>query len=70
MRVDQCVSAFRAADMPVLVCLRGSCRHVTGRRGVRLVRLATMFGIKNDRASMKVILLYRHIDAETYNKFE
>ena len=63
MRVDQCVSAVRALEMPVLVCLRSSCSHVTCRRGVRLVRLATMFGMKNDRATMEVILLHMHIDA-------
>jgi len=29
VRVDQCVSAVRAVDVPVLVCLRSSCNHVT-----------------------------------------
>jgi hypothetical protein len=29
VRVDQCVSAFRAVEVPVLVCLRRSCNHVT-----------------------------------------
>jgi hypothetical protein len=29
VRVDQCVSAIRAVDVPVLVCLRSSCSHVT-----------------------------------------
>jgi len=61
--VDQCVSAVIALGMPVLVCLRSSGSHVTSRRGVRLVRLATMFGMKNDRASTEVILLYMHVDA-------
>jgi hypothetical protein len=28
-RVDQCVSAVRAVEVPVLVCLRSSCSHVT-----------------------------------------
>ena len=30
VRVDQCVSAVRAVGVPVLVCLRSSCYHVTG----------------------------------------
>ena len=30
MRVDQRVSAFRAVDVSVFVCLRRSCNHVTG----------------------------------------
>jgi len=29
VRVDQCVSAVRAVELPVLVCLRNSCCHVT-----------------------------------------
>jgi hypothetical protein len=29
VRVDQCVSAVRAVEVPVLVCLRSSCIHVT-----------------------------------------
>ena len=28
MRVDQCVSAIRAVEVLVLVCLRSSCSHV------------------------------------------
>ena len=28
VRVDQCVSALRAVDVPVLVCLHSSCNHV------------------------------------------
>jgi hypothetical protein len=27
--VDHCVSAVRVMDLPVLVCLRSSCSHVT-----------------------------------------
>ena len=27
--VDQCVCAFRAMEVPELVCLRSSCNHVT-----------------------------------------
>ena len=29
VRVDQCVSAVRAVEVPVLVCVRSSCSHVT-----------------------------------------
>ena len=29
MRVDQCVAAVRAVEVPVLVCLRSGCGHVT-----------------------------------------
>jgi hypothetical protein len=29
VRVDQCVSAVRAVDVPIFVCLRSSCNHVT-----------------------------------------
>ena len=29
VRVDQCVSAVRAVEVPVLVCLRSDCSHVT-----------------------------------------
>ena len=29
VRVDRCVSAVRAVEVPVLVCLRSSCSHVT-----------------------------------------
>ena len=29
VRVDQCVSAIRAVEMPVFFCLRSNCNHVT-----------------------------------------
>jgi hypothetical protein len=29
VHVDQCVSAVIAVEVPVLVCLRSSCSHVT-----------------------------------------
>jgi len=35
VRVDQCVSAVRAVEVPVLVCLRSSCCHVTGVGGLQ-----------------------------------
>ena len=40
LRVDQRVSAVRAVEVPVLVCLRSSWYHVSGRWVVRFVRLA------------------------------
>jgi hypothetical protein len=30
VRVDQRISAVRAVEVPVLVCLRSSCSHVSG----------------------------------------
>jgi len=33
-RVDQCVSAVRAVEVPVLVCLRSSCNHMSEVGGV------------------------------------
>jgi hypothetical protein len=39
VRVDQCVSVIRVVEVPVLVCLRGNCNHVTEVGGaVRFVR--------------------------------
>jgi len=29
VRVDQCVAAFRTVEVPVFVCLRSGCDHVT-----------------------------------------
>jgi hypothetical protein len=29
VRLDQCVSAIRAVEVPVFVCLRSGCNHVT-----------------------------------------
>jgi hypothetical protein len=34
VRVDQCVSAVRAVEVPVLVCLRSSCSYVTEVEGL------------------------------------
>ena len=55
MRVDQCVSAIRAVEVPVLVCLRSSCSHVTE---VKFVRLALKVVMQNDRGFVDVILLH------------
>ena len=59
MRVDQCVSAVIAVEVPVLVCLRSSCSHVTEVGGaVMSVRLALKAAMKNDGDFVDVILLY------------
>jgi hypothetical protein len=55
VRVDQCVSAVRAEDVPVFVWLRSSCNHATG---VRFLRLALKVVIKNDGDLMDVTLIY------------
>jgi hypothetical protein len=61
VRVDQRVSAVRAVEVPVLVSLRNSCNHVTGRRSVWIVRLALKVVIQNDRDFVDVILLYIYL---------
>ena len=49
MRVDQCVSAVRAVEVPVLVCLRSGFGHVTEVGGaVSFVRLALKVVVQND----------------------
>ena len=59
MRVDQRVSAVRKVEVPVLVCLRSSCRHVTEVGGaVRFVRLALKVVVQNDGNFVDVTLLY------------
>jgi hypothetical protein len=58
MRVDQCVSAVRAVEVPVLVCLRSGCCHVTEAGGaVRFVRLALKVVVQNYGDFLAVILL-------------
>jgi hypothetical protein len=57
MRVDQCFSAVRAVEEPVVVCLHSSCSHVTGRRTVRFVRLVLKGVMQNDGHFVDVILL-------------
>ena len=58
MRVDQCVSAVRAVEVPVLVCLCSIWYHVTEVGGaVRFVRLALKVAMRNDRDFVDVILL-------------
>jgi len=50
-------SAFRAAEVPVFVCLRSSCSHVT-EVSVSFVRLALNAVVQNDGDFMDLILLY------------
>jgi predicted small secreted protein len=57
VRVDQCDSAVSAVGVSVLVCLRSSCSHVTGRRAVRFVRLALKVVAQNDGDFVDVIQL-------------
>ena len=48
VRVDQCVSAITAVEIPVFFCLRNSCNHVTNcRRTVRILRLALKVVLQN-----------------------
>jgi hypothetical protein len=62
VRGDQCDSAVRAVEVPVLVCLRSSCNHVTEVGGaVRLVRLALKVVMQNDRDFLVVIQLHIRI---------
>jgi hypothetical protein len=57
MQVDQGVCAVRALELPVLVCLRSSCNHVTGGKTVRIVRLTLKIVKQNDGEFVDVILL-------------
>jgi len=58
VHVDQRVSAVRVVEVPVLVCLRSGCGHVTEVGGaVRLVKLALKFVVQNDGDFVDVILL-------------
>jgi hypothetical protein len=55
VRVDQCVYASRAVEVPVVsVCLRSSCNHVLGRR---TSRLALKVVVQNDRDFVVLIVL-------------
>ena len=58
MGVDQCVSAVRAVELPVLVCIRSGCSHVTEGGAVRFVKLALKVIMENDEHFKDVILLY------------
>jgi len=59
VRVDQCVSAVGVVVVPVLVCLRSSCCHVTEVGGaVGFVRLALKVTVQNYWESVDVISLH------------
>jgi hypothetical protein len=56
VRVGQCVSTVRAVEVPVLVCLRSSCCHVSEVGGaIRFVILALKVVMQNDRDFVVVI---------------
>jgi hypothetical protein len=59
VRVDQCVSAVRAVEVPAFVCLHSGCNHVIEVRAVRSVRLALKVAMQNDGDFVDLILLYR-----------
>jgi hypothetical protein len=50
----ECVSAVRAVEVPVLVCLRSSCSYVTE---VMFVRFVLKVVTQNDRDFVDVLLL-------------
>ena len=53
VRVDQRAAAVRAVEVPVLVCLRSGCSHVTEEGGgVGFVRLALKVVMQNDEDSV------------------
>ena len=52
------VSAVRALEVAVFVCLRSSCNHVTGRRAASFLRLELKAVMQNDGDFVNVILLY------------
>jgi hypothetical protein len=57
--VNQCVSAVRAVEMPVSVCLRRSCSLVTQAGGsLMFVRLALKVVMQNDGEIVDVNLLH------------
>ena len=59
MCVDQCYAAVRSVEVPVLVCLRSNCCHVTEVGGsLRFVRLALKVAMQNDGDDVDVIVLY------------
>ena len=63
VRVDQCVSAVIAVEMPVFVCLGSVCSHVTDRMATRFVRLALRVDIQNCGDFVGVILLYLYFSS-------
>jgi RNase P/RNase MRP subunit POP5 len=58
VRVDQCVSAIRAVEVPVLSAYVTAAVTSLRRGAERLVRLALMVVMQNDGDFVDVILLY------------
>ena len=56
MHLDLCVVVFRVIKVPVFVCLRSSCNHVT-----EVGRLAMKIVMQNDGDFVDVILLYLNL---------
>ena len=48
----------RAVELTLLVCLRSSCCHVTGRMAERFVRLALKVVVHNDGDFVDAVVLY------------
>ena len=66
MRVDQCVSAVRAAEVPKYVCLRSSCSHLTEIGGHKDPENRADSIIRNDRDFVEVIVMYFILLTELY----
>jgi hypothetical protein len=59
VRVDQCVSAIRAVEVSVFVCLRSSCNHVTEVGGsLRFLRPTLKIVMQHNGDFVDLILLY------------
>ena len=58
MRVDQCVSAIRAVEVPLFVCLRSSCSHVTEVGNRRTCDTRTNVVMQNNGDFVDVVLLH------------
>jgi hypothetical protein len=61
VHVNQCVSAVRAAQVPVFFCLRSSCKHDWGRRTVSFVRHGLKLVMQNDVDYVDVTLIYINV---------
>jgi len=59
MRVDQCVCAFRAVELPVLSCLSSKCSEVTEVEVLLIIVVFTLMNyMQNYGDIVNVILLY------------
>jgi hypothetical protein len=61
IHVNQCVSAVRAAEMPIFACSRSSCNRDWGRRTVSFVRQALKLVMQNDGDFVDVTLIYINV---------